>query len=257
MQICTGCGQNLCERCSKPHGRIPGGGHEVFPLGFQLQSELLIIQGRFCRQHPLNRLDIYCIECNENMRVTCCHTNKHNRHNCQDINEVYQEFQSTIEQDIQLVLDKEKSVHQEVTILKREQEEVIDDILKNETDLSMDAVQIKNHVDEAVNRLLARLHNEKSEVLKAATDRQGQFEFELAAFQCFTRYSSEFVWRGKPRDITHAYKELHTRAGELLQREVRTHDYQLPARVVLSRDVFDEIFDFISTNSSSTLTAQR
>jgi len=54
-----------------------------------------------------------------------------------------------------------------------------------------------------------------------------KFEFELAAFQSFTRYSSELIKRGKPCDVTHAYIELHTRAGELLQREVKTDDYQV------------------------------
>jgi len=87
-----------------------------------------------------------------------------------------------------------------------------------------------------------------------AIDKNNQFEFEIAAFQSFTRYSSELIKRGKPCDITHAYIELHTRAGELLQREVKTDDYKLPTRTVSPDELFEGIFDWISTQSSSMCT---
>jgi len=60
--ICTGCGQHLCERCSKPHKKIPGGGHEVVPLGCKLQSDTLISKGSLCSQPPSKcTFDIACI----------------------------------------------------------------------------------------------------------------------------------------------------------------------------------------------------
>jgi len=251
--ICTGCGQHLCKQCSKPHGRFPGGGHEVVTLGIKSQKELLMSQGSYCSLHPGNKLEIYCIECSKNVCVTC-HALKHRKHNCQDINEVYKAFRDTIERDIELVLEKENSIQREVTTLTSEQQQANDDIMKHETELSKIAREIKRQVDETVNQLTMRLANEKAELLIVATDRNNQFDFELAAFQSFTRYSSELVKRGKPCDITHAYIELHTRAGELQQREVKTDDYQLPARTVSPDELFDEIFDWISNKSPSMCT---
>jgi len=254
--ICTGCGQHLCKQCSRPHRRIPCGGHEVVPLGCELQSEVLMSQGSYCSQHPANRLEIYCIQCNENMCNTCCHSNKHREHSSQlrPIDEVYKEFRQTIERDIELVLEKEKSIQREVTTLTSEQQQANDDIIKHETEISQIAREIKRQVDEAVNQLTMQLSNEKAELLKVATDGNNHFDFELAAFQSFTGYSSELVKRGKPCDITHAYIKLHTRAEELLQREVKTDDYQLPARTVSPDELFDRIFDWISNTAPSMCT---
>jgi len=253
---CTSCGQNLCKRCSRPHRNIPGEGHEVVPLGCEQRREFLISQESFCRQHPLNKLEIYCIECNEHMCVTCCHTYKHKGHNCQDISEVYKEFRDTIEQDIQLVLHKENDIQQEIVFLTNAQQQANDDITKHETELSQIAIEIKRQVDEAVNQLTMRMSSQKTEVATVVTDKNNRFEFELAEFQSFTRYSSELLKRGKPCDVTHAYIELHTRAGELLQRDVKTSNYELPARIVSPDELFDGIFDWISTRSPSTCTIQ-
>jgi len=161
--ICTGCGQHLCKQCSRPHRRIPGGGHEVVPLGSELlQVEALLSQERLCSQHPLNRLELYCMECNENMCVICCHSNKHRKHDFLVISETYQEFRDTIELDVQLVLEKEKSIQQKVAALQSEKQQVIDYAVKNETEISQLAGKIKHHVDEAGNQLMVRLYNEKS-----------------------------------------------------------------------------------------------
>jgi len=108
--ICTGCGQHLCRQCSRPHKNIPCGGHGVVPLGCELQNEALMSQGSCCCQHPANRLELYCIECNENMCAICCHSNKHKKHDFQAISETYKEFRDTIERDVQLVQENEKKI---------------------------------------------------------------------------------------------------------------------------------------------------
>jgi len=251
--ICTGCGQHLCTQCSKPHGRFPGGGHEVVEFGIELQKEVMMSQGIFCSQHPSNRLEIYCIECNVNLCVICCHGDKQKEHYPQvrPITEVCKEYRDTLDRDVQLVLAKQKSVRQEAVALKSEQQQADDEIAGKETELSQIVGEIRRRVEAAVNQLTARLSKEKMDVSKVASDRNSQFELELAVLEGFIRYSSVLVKRGKPCDITHSYVELHSRAGQLLQQEVKKHDYQLPARTVSSRDVFDEIFDYVAANSTS------
>jgi len=56
----------------------------------------------------LKRLEIHCVECNEKMRVACCHVKIHEGHDCLDINEVYEELRDTLERCWQLVLETEK-----------------------------------------------------------------------------------------------------------------------------------------------------
>jgi len=145
-------------------------------------------QGSYCGQHPANRLEIYCIQCNENMCNTCCHSNKHRDHNSQlrPSDEVYKEFRQTIERDMELVLEKERSIQREVTTLTSEQQQADDDIMKHEAELSQITREIKLQVEEAVNQLTMRLSNEKAELSKVATARNNQFEFELAV--CISRF---------------------------------------------------------------------
>jgi len=246
MMHCTGCGHNVCDRCSQLHGKIPG--HDVVPLGSEIK---MTSDWSFCSLHPCNRLKIYCIECSKNVCVTC-HVVKHKNHNCQDINEVYEELQSIIERDVELVLEKEKSIQQELTTLRSEQHQAIDGIIKSECELLQIVEEIKRLVDDTVSQLMMRLSNEKAELSKVSTDRNNQFEFELVVLQSFTRNSIELVKRGKPCDITHAYTELHTRAGELLQFGMKTGDYKLPARTVSPDELFNGIFYWILTRSPST-----
>jgi len=247
---CTGCKQNLCMLCSMTHSE--GEGHEVVPLGCKLRRKFFKSQASFCRQHGTNRVELYCSKCNENVCNTCCHTKKHKLHNFEDINEVHQEFRDKIEQDMKLVLVKENGIQQKIASLTNAQQQANDEIMKHETELSRIAIEIKRQVDEAVIGLTIRLSSDKTEVSKVATDKSKQFEFELREFQSFTRYSRQLLKSGKPYDVTYAYIELHTRARELLQREVKTHDFQLPGRTVSSDELFDGIFDWISTRSPST-----
>ena len=66
---CNGCGQKFCDRCSRPHQKIPGGAHQVVPFGSNAKEDLMKLQGSFCDVHPGNKLEIYCNSCHVNVCV--------------------------------------------------------------------------------------------------------------------------------------------------------------------------------------------
>jgi hypothetical protein len=248
---CTGCGQKLCERCSRPHKRFPDGTHRVVPLGSEVREELMKSQGTFCKQHPSNRLELYCThsDCHQNICLTC-HVTKHRKHDCQDINEIVEEFRRTIEHDVQQVSELETNVLRMASQTDVDYKQFVDEIQDVENSIKENANEIKKRVDEAVIELMQELTDIRTKSSKDIIETKDRLQFELAAVQSFTRYCTELVSSGKPCDVTHSYEDVHKRANELLKQDVRKiGEFQLPAIVVSGSDVYDKVSEFILNQS--------
>jgi len=66
---CNGCGQNACYHCARPHEKTPR--LDIVPGECGLRNEDLTPQGNECRQHPGNRFDARCYECDEHGCEAC------------------------------------------------------------------------------------------------------------------------------------------------------------------------------------------
>ena len=246
---CTGCGQKLCERCSKPHQRLPDGTHKVVAFGSEVREELLKSQGAFCRQHSTNRLELYCIQCQQNICLTC-HVTKHRKHNCEDINEIYEGYRLIIEHDIQQVSDLETNVLQLVSQNDSVYKQFVGDVQDVENAIQTNARELKNQIDKAVDELLKELSGIRTASSKDVNERNDRLQFQLAALQSFTRYCKELLSSGKPCDITHGYNDIHTRASELLKQDMeKIGECQLPEIIVTGDDVYNKLCGFILDHS--------
>ena len=246
---CNGCGQKLCDRCSRPHQKIPGGAHQVVPFGGNIKEEIMKLRGSFCDVHPGNKLEIYCNLCHVNVCVTC-HALKHREHDCKDINDVYKTFCSSLTRDVEQVTTKESSFLLEVSDFELSLKQYIDGVEGIEKEVLDTANDLKRRIDEAVNHLLLKLTEKKRAASKVTSDMKSELEFAVAASQSFTRYSRELLNRGKPSDVTRAYKNLHQRAVELLRRIVKSGRPCLPEVGVSANDLLDKMADFMMNNST-------
>jgi hypothetical protein len=246
---CIGCGQKLCDRCSRPHQKIPGGAHQVARFGSNVKEDLLKLQGSFCDVHPGNKVEIYCNNCNFNMCVTC-HTLKHREHDCKDINDIYKTFFDCLTRDVEQVAAEESSFLQEVCRLESALKQYNDGVLDIEKEVLDTANDLKRRIDEAVNQLMMKLADKKTAASKVTSTRKGELEFAVAASQSFTRYSREILNIGNPSDVTRAYNDLHKRASELLMRDLNAGSCCLPEVGVSVNDLFDKLAKFILGNSN-------
>jgi len=77
---CVDCSQLLCERCSLPHKKMPGGPHSIRQLVEPDASEsgLLI----HCDKHAEEIAKLFCFDCKVNICMNCF-SESHKQHNCQ------------------------------------------------------------------------------------------------------------------------------------------------------------------------------
>jgi len=246
---CAGCGQKLCDRCSRPHQKIPGGAHQVVPFGIDVKADLLQLLGSFCDVHPSNRVEIYCNSCHVNVCLTC-HAMKHREHDCKDITDIYREFSATLTRDVEQVKTKESSFLEEVSHLELALKQYNDRVQGIEKEVLDNANDLKRRIDEAVNGIMMKLADDKTTALKATSAVKTDLELAVAASQSFTRYAQELLNKGKPSDIARAYNDLHERADELLRRSLTADGCHMPEVIVSANDLFDELADFIMDKSA-------
>ena len=80
---CVDCRQLLCERCSLPHKKMPGGPHSVRQLAEPDAAGLL----KQCDEHAEEIAGSYCLDCGVNICVKCFR-DSHKQHSCQKPNAV-------------------------------------------------------------------------------------------------------------------------------------------------------------------------
>jgi B-box zinc finger/zinc finger of C3HC4-type, RING len=246
---CIGCGQKLCERCSKPHQRIPDGTHKVVALASEVRKELLKPQGAFCRQHTTKRLQLYCISCKQNICLTCL-VSEHRKHDCEDINEIYREYRLTIEHDLQQVSYLETNVLQLTGKTDSAFKQFVGDVQDVENTIQTNAREMKDQIDKVVDELLKELAGIKTASSKDISETKDRLQFQLASLQSFTRYCEELLNSGKPCDITHGYNDIHTRASELIKQDKeKIGECQLPKIIVTGDDVYNKLCGFILQHS--------
>jgi len=75
---CVDCGQLLCERCSLPHRKMPGGSHSLRQLAEPVAPGSL----KHCDEHAGEIAGSYCLDCQVNICMKCF-IDFHKQHNCQ------------------------------------------------------------------------------------------------------------------------------------------------------------------------------
>jgi hypothetical protein len=244
---CTGCGQKLCDRCSKPHQRIPGGGHEVKPLGHDAIVDTLKLQRTFCGLHAGNKLELYCKDCGINVCVTC-HLTKHKGHEYEDVNVVSEIFRQQLQDHIKQATNKERHIVEEASSVEVQHREFLIKLENIEKGITETAAELKKRIDKAVKQLTDELTDVKTTASKAVSGKKNELEFQLLALKSFTRYSRELVKSGKPCDIITAHKTLEIRVKQLLEQEDES-SWRLPEIVITPDAVFDKISGYVVENS--------
>ena len=233
---CVDCNQKLCERCSRPHRSMKGGAHQVKPLGVEVEQELIQLRGSSCDKHKDKQVELYCLECKENICVLCFAV-KHRNHNSGEIPEVSENFRRTITEDgkqiqtaINVVREQSGQIKQVASEFRGKVEEIKKKVLAV-------GEEVKRSVDSQVNDVLIELDSLTSESAKQANSVQEAYQLALVSLESFHAYSRELLDKGRPSDITRAACELHDRATELLNNDVTAVKYRPPHVTFTPADV--------------------
>lgn len=249
---CTTCGQKLCDSCSKAHVKFLGATHKIVTLGSEGREDLLRSQGSFCSHHPGNSLEIYCMQCKVNVCCRCLAI-KHKGHECYEISDLFEKFRQTILQkteEVSAQINSSKQSREHQTEVK----ELLAKVQNVQTVIKRDADAIKKYVDDAVTQIVRQLSSIKAKyAFKEVDNTKDRLDPDSAAKQIFVRFARELVKRGKPYDVTDAYKDLITRADELIKRYAPTGDTRLPDIAITSTVVFDKTYEYIMENSAGEL----
>ena len=96
---CVDCRQQLCQRCSVPHRKIPTAPHNVVPLNQDIRAEALTSRGSQCRRHVEEREKLYCFDCMDNICLMCFAV-EHQQHKCQEIGTAAESFKPQLATDV-------------------------------------------------------------------------------------------------------------------------------------------------------------
>ena len=157
---CIDCRQKLCERCSRPHKAWRGGGHQVVQLGEEVNVELLRKSSSYCEQHRDETLKMYCMECQTNVCLMCFAV-KHRQHECQEIEQVAQQFQQQMKSDVDQAAGRIAEISEGREAMEKARESFLGQITAMEQEVKQAGENLKRKVDLNVQSLLQTLKSLK------------------------------------------------------------------------------------------------
>lgn len=217
-KYCTHCGQRLCDRCSIPHQKIPGGQHRTTELNAEVCSGIAKIRRSFCETHTGNKMEMYCVDCEMNV-CTLCFAECHTKHRVRAVTEVARAVAQVIEDYAKKVDVELEEVRDRSDKLKDNKYKLIDEHESVENSVKQSGEKIKAMVDEAVSRMQTELGDKKSDAAKRIDDAVNQLSFRLAELESFKRYLREQLLNGEGYTLcTENYSnKIYQRAEELLK----------------------------------------
>jgi len=152
---CVNCGQLLCQRCSLPHKKMPGGAHIIR----QIAQPNLLDSGVLarCNKHAEEMAELYCFDCKVNVCARCF-ADSHKQHRCEKVMAAaYREVILQIETESRKLLDSVKTLKKEVKergdVVKRVVDGHVKDLLGQLDEIESDALKEADDVTETVTQL--------------------------------------------------------------------------------------------------------
>jgi len=229
--FCRQCLEQYCESINKLPGDdvpcpecrnkfdIPKGG----VAGLTVRTEIQ------CRGNEhREQVKMYCFNCQVNVCSKCCFQ-AHKDHRCQRIDDVAQQFATSIDRDIQEVTLRVESFRGVAAQVEAESTKLLGNVEAAEQQIKDRGAEVKQHlpglIDRNVNNLLQELQSLKAEE-ESDSDR---LRLTLAEMESLRKSLSELRANGSPSDITQAAGGLLARAQELLQKRVTPSEYRAPS----------------------------
>jgi len=235
-EYCIDCRQRLCERCSRPHRRMAGGGHQLRASGAELEQELIQLQTNYCNKHSDKQVELYCYQCNENICLMCFAVD-HRNHENGEIPEVAKKFKPKIDSDDQQIVSSITGVRNQLEHTEQNMSKFFDDVDNVIAMVHKTGDAVKYVVDNHISELVSELQSMKSHSAKQAHAVQDRLQLALVAMESFHTYCRELLDKGGPSDVTRSASELHDRATELLQNDFTALNFHPPHMTYTPADV--------------------
>nr|KAG5690076.1 hypothetical protein BaRGS_016384 [Batillaria attramentaria] len=139
---------------------FPQDGVFAFKNNFYMKPEELqrARDGSYCSKHPKKEIELYCVDCDVLMCVTCLVT-KHNQHKAEDISEATERFKTQLDKDIERLERCVGDVQKHVQLVTQEQQAVKDKHAALVANIRNRQATLKAAVDKYTDDALASLHN--------------------------------------------------------------------------------------------------
>jgi len=224
---CVDCNQKLCELCSRPHRKMRGGPHKVIPIGKEMESELIQTRVGKCDKHTKEEVKLFCFDCKVNVCYTCF-AEEHQQHKCKNVTAVADKNINQMERDIEPLKHRVVEARNEMKRLDDERRKLLNGVDVVGEEITAKGEELKRLVDKQVDELILEVQSLNTETCKEIDSHKENIEMKLLALETFIAYCSELKAKGKPCDITRVANDIHNRATELLQTDVKVADYLAP-----------------------------
>ena len=135
--FCVACNQRFCKTCVQIHGRIRATRtHELVEMSDDENIKELSAKfvRSYCDEHQDEALKYYCFDCKSPICVTCF-VKLHKSHECQDIDEVADDFRPQINENID-----------NLVVAVRKCREVIADRIKDKEELRREMSRVEKEI---------------------------------------------------------------------------------------------------------------
>jgi len=217
---CVHCSQSLCERCSLPHKRWKGGGHQVLSLEeVRCGRKVTSLRSSYCEKDPEEIVKMYCRDCKANICVVCFAT-EHRQHQCEKIEIVAEEMGRQIDTDVDQVSQRASAIQSKLHQLELSNSKFIEHIHEIEMSVQQKAAEMKQLIDSQMQEVLDELNTIKQKFTKDILRLRDSLDLTQVSMESFVTYSKELRNNGKPCDMCQAADCLHNRAMELQNMQV-------------------------------------
>ena len=199
---CLDCCENLCSQWRLVHMKLSVSKmHKVVEIGSQ-QASMSSIKSSFCVQHLNCLIQLYCNDCNTGICLECL-DDAHRSHNCSGIEKVSKFFSKMISNDVTVAIIQLVKFKKQAMLLEEMKTDFVDCVRKAKLDITNKGGELKGIIERHTNELLQEL--------KEFETAKEEVECQIAALECFRKYSQEVLEKATSIDMAQIGNSLHSR----------------------------------------------
>ena len=161
---CNACHRPLCEQCRDEHKKSPHTKNHEIVLYRHRKHQLPV---EICQDHPKRNVDIFCRECKTPLCSKCCTMKEHKGHEFDDLEDIYAEkyalwqgeFSKIQKYFLPTSKDLKTDIEEDAVQIKKLMESI-------RTYMKVEAVSLKNLVDEVTSENIKHTHTMENSLLK-------------------------------------------------------------------------------------------
>ncbi|CAK1542432.1 unnamed protein product [Leptosia nina] len=250
---CVDCAEFICDNCVQAHQRLKITKDHTIKVKEEALAELQAAQGgrtenhdMFCRDHPQERLSLFCETCD---RLTCrdCQLQHHRDHKYQFSTEMAAQARASIAALVSEVSYKRVLLGSAMKVIRDRQHLIADKKKALVHEITQTVVKLTNAINTRGKQLVLRLN----EVCDGKQRTLGEKKEALEQLAAITDHCLDFVGaaleQGSDTAVLYSKRAVCAHLQRIKSRRADIPNPEIPVRITLALDKLPELIRVLST----------